>query len=116
MHNRYTGVRWRGGKNGFKKIKKSQQIRDHSRVSADCDILIFNKTKGQAFHGVPGSYSTSLAVDYTAVIFSAHIPVKMRGFHSTSTRKIQLCAQPADAIPPAIGKSRTPVHCTCEKI
>ena len=49
----------------------------------------------------------------TTVRFS---PVKMRGFHSTSTREIQLCARPADVFPPAVGKSRTPVYCTCEKI
>ena len=58
--------------------------------------ITITETKGQTFRGIPGFYSTSGAVDYTAVIFSAHlVAVKCEVFTTTSTRKIQLRARPA---------------------
>ena len=46
--------------------------------------------------GIPGFYSTTGAVDYTAVIFCAHlVAVKCEIFTATSTREVQLCARPA---------------------
>ena len=54
------------------------------------------ETKGQTFRGTPGFYSTSGVVDYTAMIFCAHlVAVKCEVFTATSTREIQPCARPA---------------------
>ena len=48
------------------------------------------------FRGIPGFYSISGAVDYTAVIFCAHlVAVKCEVFTTTSAREIHLCARPA---------------------
>ena len=59
-------------------------------------LCLFTETKWQMFRGIPGFYSTSGAVDYTAVIFCAHlVAVKCEVFTTTSTREIQLCARPA---------------------
>ena len=59
-------------------------------------LCIFTETKWQTFRGIPGFYSTSGAVAYTAVIFWAHlVAVKCEVFTTTSTREIQLCARPA---------------------
>ena len=100
-----AGARWRENTNNKQKQKQrktktnpplhSQQIGDHSRLSADCDILS-SETKGQTFRGTPGFYSTNGVLDYTAVIFSAHlVAVKCEGFTTTSIREIQPCARPA---------------------
>ena len=49
------------------------------------------ETKGQTFCGIPGFYLTSGAVDYTAVIFFAHlVVVNCEVFTTTSTKEIQL--------------------------
>ena len=59
-------------------------------------FAFFTETKWQTFRGIPGFYSTSGAVDYTAVIFCAHlVAVKCEVFTTTSTREIQLCTRPA---------------------
>ena len=59
-------------------------------------LCLFTETKWQTFRGIPGFYSTNGAVDYTAVIFCAHlVAVKCQVFTATSTREIQLCARPA---------------------
>ena len=57
-------------------------------------LCLFTETKWQMFCGIPGFYSTSGAVDYTAVIFCAHL-VAMKCKVFTSTREIQLCTWPA---------------------
>ena len=99
MHSQYTWIRW--GKN--KKRKKTNFIlnrlvhgsflRQRRRIRY---FALFTETKWQTFHGIPGFYSTSGAVDYTAVIFFAHlVTVKCEVFTTTSTREIQLCAWPA---------------------
>ena len=52
----------------------SQQIGDHSRVSGLRYLFcLVAETKGPTFRGIPGFYSISGAVDYTAVIFFAHL-------------------------------------------
>ena len=62
-------------------------------------LCFFTETKWQMFRRIPGFYSTSGAVDYTAVIFWAHlVAVKCEVFTtisitSISTREIQLCTQ-----------------------
>ena len=95
MHSRYTSIRWR-----FFLVKKTTSFStdwagDHSRVSA-AEHDTSTETKWQTFRGIPGFYSTSGAVDYTAVIFSAHlVAVKWEVFTTTSTREIRLCARPA---------------------
>ena len=48
------------------------------------------------FRGISGFYSTSVAVDYTAVIFCTYlVAMKCEIFTTTSTREIQLCDWPA---------------------
>ena len=71
------------------------------------------------FRGIPGFYSTSSAVDYTAVIFRTHlVAMKCEVFTTTivvsSAREIQLCAWPATQLtcPPTSGRLHTPVHPT----
>ena len=44
-------------------------------------FCLVTETKGQMFRAIPGFYSTSGAVDYTAVILSAPSRREMRGFH-----------------------------------
>ena len=45
-------------------------------------FCLVTETKGQTFRGIPGLFSTSGVVDYTAVIFSAHlVAVKCEFFH-----------------------------------
>ena len=101
MHSRCTWIRWR--KIIINKRKKSPKL--HSQQTGPWIILesapqntilwLFTKTKWQTFQGIPGFYLTSGAVDYTAVIFYAHlVTVKCKVF-TTSTRGIQLCALPA---------------------
>ena len=59
-------------------------------------FCLVTETKGQMFRGIPGFYSTSGVVDYTVVIFFAPLVTeKCEVFTTTSTREIQLCAQPA---------------------
>ena len=59
-------------------------------------FCLVTETKGQMFRGIPGFYSTSGVVDYTVVIFFAPLVAeKCEVFTTTSTREIQLCAQPA---------------------
>ena len=106
MHIRYTWIR-RGETKKKKKRKNKNKNKtsfsthwagDHSRVSAaEYDTLPFYSVKQcQTLRGTPGFYSTSGAVDYTAVIFCAHlVVVKCEVFNTTSTREIQLCARPA---------------------
>ena len=109
MHSRYTWIRWRK--------KKKRKKRLHSQHTGPGIILesprqntilcLFTETKWQTFRGIPGFYSTSGAVDYTAVIFCAHlVAMKCEVFTTTSTRGIQLYARPAtqltcSPLPPA---------------
>ena len=59
-------------------------------------FCLFTETKWQTFRRIPGFYSTSGAVDYTAVIFCAHlVTVKCEFLTTTSIMEIQLCARPA---------------------
>ena len=59
-------------------------------------LCLFTETKWQTSRGIPGFYSTSGVVDYTAVIFCAHlVAVKCEFFTTTSTREIQLRTRPA---------------------
>ena len=51
--------------------------------------LLLKLKDSWTFRGVPGFYSTRGAVDYTAVIFSAHlVAVKCEVFATTSTREV----------------------------
>ena len=44
-------------------------------------VCLVTETKGQTFRAVPGFYSASGAMDYTAVMLSAPCRREMRGFH-----------------------------------
>ena len=102
MHGQYTGANKQtknsNNKNNNQQLH-SQQIGDHSRASADCIIAIFcrvTETWEQTSRGIPGFYSTSGAVDYTAVVFSVHLVArKCEFFTTTNTMEIELCARPA---------------------
>ena len=91
MHSRYTWIRW-----GRRKRKEEKKKKKKKKKEFILYICLFTETKWQTFRGIPGFYSTSGAVDYTAVIFCAHlVAVKCEVFTTTSTREIQLCARPA---------------------
>ena len=56
--------------------KNSNFILNRRIILESASMAIFclvAETKGQKFRGIPGFYSTSAAVGYTAVIFSAHL-------------------------------------------
>ena len=67
-------------------------------------FCLFTKAKGQTFRGIPGFYSTSGAVDYTEVIFFAHlVAVKCEVFTTSSARDMYTAmrstSKPSDAFP-----------------
>ena len=71
MHSQYTSIRWRE-----KQPLHSQQTGPGIILKSAPQNMIFclfTETKWQMFCGIPGFYSTSGAVDYTAVIFCAHL-------------------------------------------
>ena len=75
-------------------------------------FCLVTETKGQTFRGIPGFYLTS---GYTAVIISAHlVAVKCKGFTTTSTREIQLCARPPTQ--PTRRSPLLPANCVCQSI
>ena len=102
------------GKRKKEKIRKNKQTSQQTgpgiileSVLRNTILCLFTETKWQTFRGIPGFYSTSGAVGYTAVIFCAHrVAVKCEVFATTSTREIQLYARPAtqltcSPLPPA---------------
>ena len=66
------GGRWRG------RIKNLNRL----GIAPIAIFCLVTETKGQTFRGIHGFYSTSGAVDYTAVIFSAPlVAVKCEVFY-----------------------------------
>ena len=96
-------------KTTHKKTLHSQQNEDYFRSAPIAIFCLVIEAKGQTFRGIAGFYSTSGVLDYTAMIFSAHlVAVKCEVFITTSTRETQLCARPATQMtrcPHTSGKS-----------